>query len=155
VQVAQSHSDYMVMGSFAKGIMEQKYAHDLPEDGKEDWAAVAKRVATNVFGGAGRRGSQRGFTARHPDGQGRALHPRAQVHAGRALPLRHRPRLPPDPELPAARCEDSREGWADLSYKAEMALMTGAGIGGVYSKLREEGAPIRRRAARAAARSRR
>lgn len=42
------------------------------------------------------------------------------------------------------RAEDSREGWADLSYKSEMALMTGAGIGVVYSDLRKAGAPIKK-----------
>lgn len=40
------------------------------------------------------------------------------------------------------KAEDSREGWASLSYKAFMALMTGAGIGVDYSDLREEGALI-------------
>jgi ribonucleoside-diphosphate reductase alpha chain len=40
--------------------------------------------------------------------------------------------------------EDTRESWADLSHKTFMALMTGAGIGVYYGKLREHGAPIRR-----------
>ncbi|MCX9024656.1 MAG: hypothetical protein OIN85_01005 [Candidatus Methanoperedens sp.] len=42
------------------------------------------------------------------------------------------------------RAEDSREGWADLQHKATASLMTGGGIGGEYSKLREEGSLIRR-----------
>jgi ribonucleotide reductase alpha subunit len=42
------------------------------------------------------------------------------------------------------KAEDTREGWADLQYKATSALMTGGGIGCDYSKLREEGALIRR-----------
>jgi hypothetical protein len=42
------------------------------------------------------------------------------------------------------RAEDSREGWADLLHKASMALMTGAGIGVVYSDVRPEGAAIHR-----------
>ena len=40
--------------------------------------------------------------------------------------------------------EDTREGWADLSYKTFMALMTGAGIGVYYGRLREHGAKINR-----------
>lgn len=40
--------------------------------------------------------------------------------------------------------EDSREDWANLSWKAESALMTGGGIGNDYSRYREEGALIRR-----------
>src|SRR5690606_26925539 len=42
------------------------------------------------------------------------------------------------------RAEDSREGWADLMQKATMALMTGAGIGVVYSDVRPEGTIIKR-----------
>jgi len=42
------------------------------------------------------------------------------------------------------RAEDSREGWADLLQKTAMALMTGAGIGVVYSDIRAEGKPIRK-----------
>jgi hypothetical protein len=40
--------------------------------------------------------------------------------------------------------EDSREGWSDLLHKASMALMTGAGIGVVYSQVRPRGSIIRR-----------
>jgi ribonucleoside-diphosphate reductase alpha chain len=40
--------------------------------------------------------------------------------------------------------EDSREDWANLSWKAESALMTGGGIGVDYSVYRGEGATIRR-----------
>ena len=42
------------------------------------------------------------------------------------------------------RAEDSREGWADIMYKATSALMTGGGIGIDYSALREEGALVKR-----------
>lgn len=42
------------------------------------------------------------------------------------------------------RAEDSREGWAQLSWQSEMALLTGAGIGVYYGDLREENAPVRR-----------
>ena len=38
------------------------------------------------------------------------------------------------------RCADSREGWATTSYQAEMALMTGAGIGVWYGDVRASGA---------------
>lgn len=42
------------------------------------------------------------------------------------------------------RAEDSREGWADAMYKATSALMTGGGIGFDYSRLRPEGALVKR-----------
>jgi len=40
--------------------------------------------------------------------------------------------------------EDTREGWAELSHNTFMALMSGAGIGVYYGKLREAGARIKR-----------
>ena len=40
--------------------------------------------------------------------------------------------------------EDSREDWANLSWKAESCLMTGGGIGNDYSKYRAKGARIKR-----------
>lgn len=39
--------------------------------------------------------------------------------------------------------EDSREDWANLSWKAESCLMTGGGIGVDYSVYRAEGTPIK------------
>lgn len=40
--------------------------------------------------------------------------------------------------------EDTREDWADLSWKAESCLTTGGGIGNDYSIYRHRGAPIKR-----------
>jgi ribonucleoside-diphosphate reductase alpha chain len=40
--------------------------------------------------------------------------------------------------------EDTREDWADLSWKAESCLMTGGGIGNDYSRYRGAGSPIAR-----------
>jgi ribonucleoside-diphosphate reductase alpha chain len=42
------------------------------------------------------------------------------------------------------KAEDSREGWADLGWKAFMILQTGGGLGVEYSDIREYGAPIRK-----------
>lgn len=41
------------------------------------------------------------------------------------------------------RCEDSREGWADLVRKCILALSSGAGVGVVYSDVRPSGALIK------------
>jgi len=40
--------------------------------------------------------------------------------------------------------EDTREDWANLSWKAESALISGGGIGNDYSVYRAEGTPLRR-----------
>lgn len=42
------------------------------------------------------------------------------------------------------RCEDTREGWADLSRKAILALSSGGGIGVVYSDVRPFGTRLKR-----------
>lgn len=42
------------------------------------------------------------------------------------------------------RAEDSREGWADLSWKAEMSLLTGAGIGVYWGDIRPNGTVVKR-----------
>lgn len=41
-------------------------------------------------------------------------------------------------------CEDTREGWAALSWKAEMSLLTGAGIGVYWGDLRPNGSRVGR-----------
>ncbi len=41
-------------------------------------------------------------------------------------------------------CEDSREGWAELAWQAEMSLLTGAGIGVYWGKIRPSGSIVRR-----------
>lgn len=41
-------------------------------------------------------------------------------------------------------CEDSREGWADLSWKAEMSLLTGAGVGVYWGDVRPNGVSVAR-----------
>lgn len=40
--------------------------------------------------------------------------------------------------------EDTREGWADLSWRSESCLLTGGGIGIDYSRLRPSGSVIKR-----------
>jgi ribonucleoside-diphosphate reductase alpha chain len=42
------------------------------------------------------------------------------------------------------RCKDSREGWADAAWKAEMSLLTGAGIGIYWGEVRPGGTVVSR-----------
>jgi ribonucleotide reductase alpha subunit len=123
------------MGPFAKSIMEQKYSWDI--DGKkETWEEIAHRVATNVMGAVNapqnlvkkieRMIADRKFMpgGRYNYASGRDYH---QCQNCLLLSV-----------------EDTREGWADLISKCTTALMTGAGIGVVYSKLRPNGSLIKR-----------
>ena len=128
----------MKMGPFAASIMEQKYAHKLEtEDRLETWAEISHRVANSVMGSVNAPKSmvkeiEELITQRKFMPGGRYLYASGrQFHQTQNCLL--------------LRAEDSREGWADLMYKATMALMTGAGIGIVYSDVRGEGRLIRKK----------
>lgn len=41
-------------------------------------------------------------------------------------------------------CEDTREGWGSLAWKVEMSLLTGAGIGVYYGRVRGSGSKVAR-----------
>lgn len=124
------------MSPFAKGIMEQKYSMDLADGGKESWAQIAHRVAANVMGTVN---ASPELIAKIET----MIANREFVPGGRYLYASGRPFHQVQNCL-LLSAEDSREGWADLAYKATMALMSGAGIGVVYSKVRGEGQPIRK-----------
>lgn len=122
------------MSPFARTVYLQKYSMN----GNEEWSDTAHRVATHVLGALGyspfsdevntawKYIAERKFMpgGRYLYASGRDLH---QVNNCLLMDV-----------------EDSREGWTDLWSKAGSALMTGAGIGVDYSKLREEGAPVNR-----------
>ena len=126
------------MNSFSKRIMEQKYSHTLEDGSKETWEQIAHRVATHVMDAAG-------F---HPhDDITNSIRKRILekkfIPGGRYLYASGRP-LHQVQNCVLLRADDSREGWAEHLHKNAMALMTGAGVGTVYSDIREEGATIAR-----------
>lgn len=122
---------------FADTVRKQKYAHDIPDEGrKETWAETARRVARTVLGAAPVSEDLIVETER-------MIADRVFMPAGRYLYAAGRP-LHQVQNCLLLRAEDSREGWADLMQKATMALMTGAGIGIVYSDVRPEGAIIQK-----------
>lgn len=123
------------MSVFAEGIMKMKYAHDI-EERKETWEEIAKRVTTNVMKAVNAPKA----LVREIE---KAIVERKFMPGGRYLYASGRPFHQVQNCL-LMRAEDSREGWADLLHKAGMALMTGAGIGVVYSDVRAEGKPIRK-----------
>lgn len=121
---------------FSKDIMEQKYAHTLLNGEKETWEQIAHRVATNVMGPVG---ADNVLISKIE----KLIAERKFIPGGRYLYASGRPYHQVQNCL-LMRAEDSREGWADLLQKAAMALMTGAGIGVVYSDIRGEGQIIKR-----------
>jgi ribonucleoside-diphosphate reductase alpha chain len=122
--------------SFAHDVYRGKYARP-----HENWFATAERVTEPVMNAL----------PHVPGGDLTALKQRVYKHISR------REFIPGGRYLYAAgndlhqvqnclllRVEDSREGWADLAYKAAMSLMTGAGIGVYYGDVRPAGSVINR-----------
>ena len=124
------------MSVFAKTIMEQKYSHTKPDGTKESWDEIATRVSRKVM-------KATGASTKIVNEITEIIKTRKFIPGGRYLYASGRPYKQTQNCL-LLRAEDSREGWADLMQKATMALMTGAGIGVVYSDVRGEGKPIRK-----------
>ena len=118
----------------AADVFKSKYS----KDSKEDWEDTARRVATNVMGALG-------YDPDSPETRETeyAIATRKFMPGGRYLYAAGR-ELHQVQNCLLLRAEDTREGWAELTHNAMMALTTGAGIGIDYSDLRAAGAPLRR-----------
>jgi ribonucleoside-diphosphate reductase alpha chain len=127
-----------VMSPWAHGTFARKYAFK-DENGNpiEDWADVARRVVTNVM--AALDYDEYSYEVRRLT---ELVEQRKFMPGGRYLYATGRP-LHQTNNCFLFFAEDSREGWANLSYKIAMTLMTGGGAGTVYSKVRAKGMPIR------------
>lgn len=127
---------------FAKSIYEARYKH--PDDG--NWAGTSKRVVGSVVGALYEAPKAQGNV-----GSIERLHDRLyELHARREFVAGGRYLYAAGRDLHQVcncillRADDSREGWAELTYKSAMALMTGAGIGVWYGDIRAAGSPIHR-----------
>lgn len=126
------------MSSFARNIMLHKYSHTKSDQTKEEWDEISWRTVENVLDAI-----DIPMTAPKAIALYKLVKERIFMPAGRYLYAAGRPFHQVQNCL-LMRAEDSREGWADVMYKATMALMTGAGIGIDYSDLRERGAIIKK-----------
>lgn len=124
------------MSSFSQNIMQHKYL--WKEKGEKDWSDIAYRVTKNVMKAVGVK-----MTEQLAKDVLAAITEKKFIPGGRYLYAAGRSFHQVQNCL-LLRAEDSREGWADLVHKSAMALMTGAGIGIVYSDVRGEGKPIRK-----------
>lgn len=122
----------MFRSKFSEDIFNFKYRHE----GAETWAELCRTLANEVCGGLMPQSDIDELTQLMTDMKfipgGRYLY-----YAGRQNHYWNNCYL-----LKAE--EDTREDWANLSWKAESCLMTGGGIGVDYSVYRHEGAPIAR-----------
>ena len=113
----------------------QKYAHELEGGVKETWGQLAHRVPTHVFAAVN---AEQGLV----DAVQEAIYQRKFIPGGRYLYATGKP-LHQTQNCLLCKAEDSREGWAQHLHNHAMGLMTGAGMGTVYSDVREEGALIK------------
>lgn len=120
------------MSHFAQTILKGKYAHTKPSGHKESWPEIAHRVAYTVMKGANNSRIER---------VRKFIEARKIMPGGRYLYAAGR-RFPQINNCFLFIAEDSREGWADTMYKNTSSLMTGGGVGNVYSKLRQKGALV-------------
>jgi ribonucleoside-diphosphate reductase alpha chain len=118
--------------TFSESIFRQKYAHE----GAETWGELADTLTTEVCGNY-MSADERKQLARYIKDMKFIPGGRYLYYAGRPNPFYNNCYL-----LKAE--EDTREDWANLSWKSESCLMTGGGIGIDYSVYREEGALIQR-----------
>jgi len=124
------------MSKFALTTLNAKYAHTLQDGSKETWDVLGHRVAKNVLKAVDAPKELVSAVQGH-------IVAKTFMPGGRYLYATGRPFHQVQNCL-LMRAQDSREGWAQHVHNSMMALMTGAGIGGVYSDLRAEGAPIRK-----------
>ncbi|MEU9871130.1 hypothetical protein AB0C87_25200 [Actinomadura sp. NPDC048021] len=115
-------------GSLAEAIYKQKYSLD----GREEWADTARRVVDHVM---------RPYLPELADEMTQAIIDRKFLPGGRYLFAAGK-QLHQTQNCLLLSVEDSREGWAGLMRRITSGLMSGAGIGVVYSKLRPKGAYI-------------
>ena len=115
---------------FSEDIFNQKYKHD----GAETWDALAKTVVDDVCGDL--------LTSEEVDQLTTYIREMKFIPGGRYLYYAGRPNKFFNNCYLLKAEEDSREDWADLSWKAENCLMTGGGIGVDYSVYRASGTPI-------------
>ena len=125
--------------SFAKNIFRQKYGQ-----GNEDsWDALADRLVEDVCGS--RWGTDRVLLSEGDRAQlAQYIKEFKFVPGGRYLYYAGRPYKAYNNCYLLRAEEDTREEWANVTWRAMNCLTTGGGIGIDYSRLRPEGKPLSR-----------
>jgi ribonucleoside-diphosphate reductase alpha chain len=131
----KSNLNPMFRSKFSEDIFNHKYRHE----GAETWAALAKTLVEDVMSAAGDV-----VTKEDKDTLEKYIRELKFIPGGRYLYYAGRPNKFFNNCYLLRAEEDSREDWANLSWKAESCLMTGGGIGVDYSVYRAEGTPIQR-----------
>lgn len=133
----KSNINPMFRSSWSEDIFNLKYAHE----GAETWAELCRTLVEDVCGDL--------LPQDEKDALFEAMRDLKFIAGGRYLYYAGRPHKFFNNCYLLRAEEDTREDWADLSWKTESALMTGGGIGVDYSVYRPAGAPIARTGGRA------
>lgn len=123
----RSNTNPMFRSQFSETIFKQKYSHD----GCETWADLCRVLVEDVCG--------EHMTKTDKDTLTRFMQDMKFLPGGRYLYYAGRPAKYFNNCYLLKAEEDTREDWADLSWKAESCLMTGGGIGADYSVYRASG----------------
>ena len=122
----------MFRSKFSEDIFNHKYRHE----GAETWEALSDTLVKDVCGDH--------MTASEQKQLAEYIRDMKFIPGGRYLYYAGRPNKFFNNCYLLRAEEDSREDWANLSWKSESCLMTGGGIGVDYSRYRAEGTPIQR-----------
>lgn len=128
----RSNENPMFRSSFSETIFKTKYAHE----GCETWTDLARVLVEDVCGSEMSKGDKDTLT--------RYIADLKFIPGGRYIYYAGRPAKFFNNCYLLRAEEDSREDWANLSWKAESCLMTGGGIGVDYSVYRPEGLTLSR-----------
>jgi len=132
----KSNTNPMFRSKFSEDIFNHKYAHVSDFYGAETWDKLARTLVYDVCHGLMNKEEMSDLFE--------AIRDLKFIPGGRYLYYAGRPNKFFNNCYLMRAEEDSREDWANLSWKVESALMTGGGIGVDYSVYRAEGTPISR-----------
>lgn len=128
----KSNSNPIFRSKFSEDIFNHKYRHE----GAETWDELCATLVNEVCGGLMVQSDISDLI--------QAMRQMKFIPGGRYLYYAGRPNSFYNNCYLLRAEEDTREDWANLSWKAESCLMTGGGIGIDYSVYRAEGSPIAR-----------
>ena len=131
----KSNLNPMFRSKFAEDIFNHKYRHQ----GAETWATLCRTLVEDVCSAAGDS-----MTMDDKEQLIQYMTDMKFIAGGRYLYYAGRDNKFFNNCYLLRAEEDTREDWANLSWKAESCLMTGGGIGVDYSVYRPEGSPIQR-----------
>lgn len=129
----RSNENPVFRSSFSETIFKQKYAHE----GAETWDQLASTLVEDVCG-------DNMMSKQDRDALKQFIREMKFIPGGRYLYYAGREAKFFNNCYLLRAEEDTREDWANLSWKAESCLMTGGGIGADYSRYRANGTPLRR-----------